>query len=217
MVIKRSRELFELVETLQNTLMSFATGGEIDANEYKQIREVLVGNPDIQELLPSFIRVNRDLRQMWPHFKRVSPTYQGRREYLWKEFAPLLDALQPGKGAPGDERVEAVLTVLSSASVHSAWQTALERRTSDPDGAITSARTLLETVCKHILDDLKIEYDVSAGDGRVARPFSFAPTDPSMRLSRTRLFPRWVRISKREPPACGQYPHGEEESARATV
>ena len=28
------------------------------------------------------------------------------------------------------------------------------------------------------------------GDGRVARPFSFAPTDPSMRLSRTRLLPR---------------------------
>jgi hypothetical protein len=37
-----------------------------------------------------------------------------------------------------------------------------------------------------------------------------------MRLSRTRLFPRWVRISKREPPACGQCPHGEAESARAT-
>jgi len=57
---------------------------------------------------------------------------------------------------------------------------------------------------------------VQYGDGRVARPFGFAPTDPSMRLSRTRLFPRWVRISKREPPACGQCPPGEEESARAT-
>jgi hypothetical protein len=30
----------------------------------------------------------------------------------------------------------------------------------------------------------------------------FAPTDPSIRLSRTRLFPRWVRISKREQLAC---------------
>jgi Abortive infection C-terminus len=99
---------------------------------------------------------------MWTHFKRVSSTYQGRREYLWKEFAPLLDALEPGKGAPGDDRVEAVLAVLSSASVHSAWQTALERRASDPDGAITSARTLLETVCKHILDDLGLVYDPSA-------------------------------------------------------
>jgi len=38
---------------------------------------------------------------------------------------------------------------------------------------------------------LKLAGDVlHDGDGRVARPFSFAPTDPSMRLSRTRLLPR---------------------------
>jgi Abortive infection C-terminus len=38
----------------------------------------------------------------------------------------------------------------------------LERRASDPEGAITSARALLETVCKHVLDDLGIGYDESA-------------------------------------------------------
>ena len=162
MSIKRNRELFEMVQTLQNTLVSFATGGSADPQEYRQMREALIASSDIEELLPSFIRVNRDTGQLWTHFKRVSPTYQGRREYLWKEFGPLLDALEPGKGAPGDERVEAVLAVLSSASVHSAWESALERRASDPDGAITSARTLLETVCKHILDDLGLEYDPSA-------------------------------------------------------
>jgi hypothetical protein len=31
---------------------------------------------------------------------------------------------------------------------------ALERRNADPEGAITIARTLLETVCKRILDQL---------------------------------------------------------------
>jgi hypothetical protein len=36
--------------------------------------------------------------------------------------------------------------------VYAAWQKALDRRAADPDGAITAARTLLETVCKHILD-----------------------------------------------------------------
>ena len=56
----------------------------------------------------------------------------------------------------------------------------------------------------------------ASGDGRVARPFSFAPTDPSMRLSRTRLFPRVVRVIQREPPACGKYAHAEEETVRAT-
>ena len=32
------------------------------------------------------------------------------------------------------------------------------------------------------------------GDGRVARPFGFALTDPGMRLSRTRLFPEVTRM-----------------------
>ena len=32
------------------------------------------------------------------------------------------------------------------------------RTTSDPEGAITAARTLLETVCKYILDDCNVTY-----------------------------------------------------------
>jgi hypothetical protein len=34
----------------------------------------------------------------------------------------------------------------------------LDRRVKEPDAAITSARTLLETVCKHVLDDLDVAY-----------------------------------------------------------
>ena len=30
---------------------------------------------------------------------------------------------------------------------------------SDPSGAITATRTMLETVCKHILDEGRVEYD----------------------------------------------------------
>jgi len=39
------------------------------------------------------------------------------------------------------------------------WQRAVERRSSDPDGAVTLARSLLETVCKHILDAAGVAYD----------------------------------------------------------
>ena len=37
-----------------------------------------------------------------------------------------------------------------------------------------------------------------------------------VRLSRTRLLPRMVRVIQPEPPACERYAHGEEESGRAT-
>lgn len=37
----------------------------------------------------------------------------------------------------------------------------MERKVSDPEGAITISRTILETVCKHILDELEVEYDAN--------------------------------------------------------
>jgi hypothetical protein len=155
-------ELFEKLEAFQNLLISYATGGAVDEDEFKRVRTELLSIQSIRDRLPRFVRTHRDFKQLWPHFKQVSGTYQGRREYVWKEFGPLLAEFEPSAEAPGDARVAEALAVLSSASVHTAWQTALERRVSDPDGAITSARTLLETVCKHILDAAGVSYDSSA-------------------------------------------------------
>jgi hypothetical protein len=45
-----------------------------------------------------------------------------------------------------------------SQHVHDAWQKALDRRVRDPEGAITAARMLLESVCKHILDEAEKPY-----------------------------------------------------------
>jgi hypothetical protein len=42
--------------------------------------------------------------------------------------------------------------------VHAVWEKALQRRHTDAEGAITVARTLLEAVCKRILDELRITY-----------------------------------------------------------
>jgi hypothetical protein len=51
-----------------------------------------------------------------------------------------------------------VLQTFDSEGVHAVWEKALRRRHTDAEGAITVARTLLETVCKRILDDLNITY-----------------------------------------------------------
>ena len=51
-----------------------------------------------------------------------------------------------------------LLQGLETAGVYAVWQKALERRHRDPAGTITSARTLLETVCKHVLDERGIAY-----------------------------------------------------------
>ncbi|WP_244414043.1 abortive infection family protein [Methylorubrum extorquens] len=55
-------------------------------------------------------------------------------------------------GSPADESISAALAAFDPTQVHARWTTAMERRASEPAGAITLARTLLEDVCKWILD-----------------------------------------------------------------
>lgn len=155
------RELLEKVETFQNMLVSFSTGGQIDHSEYKQIRAELLNEPLIQELLPRFVRTCRDIYQFWQFIKKEFAHYQERRSFLWSQFAPIIDMLESRMmaNAPSDITTAKGLKLLNSDAVHEAWRTALDRRFDDPDGAITAARTLIETVCKHILDNVGISYD----------------------------------------------------------
>lgn len=57
------------------------------------------------------------------------------------------------KGSPADESISAKLMAFDAVQVHARWAAALERRTLEPEGAITLSRTLLEDVCKWILDE----------------------------------------------------------------
>jgi hypothetical protein len=154
-------EFFERVETLQNMYVSYATGTSFEDTEFRHLREELLREPLVRDKLPRFVRTHRDLSQFWGFIKKVSPTYQGRREFLWEQFRPVLEFLE-NAGSPADESVTKILSKFDVENVHRVWTKALERRTEDPEAAITSSRTLLETVCKHILDESKVAYDDAA-------------------------------------------------------
>lgn len=150
---------FERAAYLQSLLVSHATGGVGDGNDYKLLRKHFLDNPETATLTPQFVRTNRDLEQFWNFIKHKFAHYAERREIIWSEFRPLLDFLEGRIRKPSDEGISDVLKNFDADGVHSAWAKALERRASDPEGAITAARTLLETVCKHILDDANIQYN----------------------------------------------------------
>ena len=59
---------------------------------------------------------------------------------------------------PSDATASAILSRIDAGHVSDAWQKALDRRAVDPEGAITVARSLLETVCKFILDEEHVTY-----------------------------------------------------------
>ena len=92
----------------------------------------------------------------------------------------MLDALEASSARPVDEVATETLTMLDADHVADLWQKALDRRQRDPEGAITAARTLLESVCKLILDDLAIPYsddDLPKLYGKVASALALAPSD----------------------------------------
>lgn len=152
------RELLEQAESLQNLLIAHATGSSGDNAEYLRLRQVVLSHPSLEAYVPRFVRTCRDLHQFWQFIKYKYETYRERRDFLWQEFRPLLELLERGGPSPADEAVTTALEEFDAAHVQSAWSKALDRRHSDPEGAITMSRTLLESVCKHILDEMQISY-----------------------------------------------------------
>jgi hypothetical protein len=154
--------LFKEVTALQDGLLDVATGQSMDNDRYVALRRELLDDPIVGPHLPAFVSKCRDLGQFWSFIKNAFSTYQERREFLWDEFDKALEIAETGGNAPADASIEDTLQVLGTGSVVKLWHRALRRRASDPEGAITLARTLLETVCKHILDDLSVTYDDNA-------------------------------------------------------
>lgn len=137
---------------LQNALIAEATGGSAQDSDYTMLRRHFMDDPSTKDLLPSFVRTCRDLSSFWGWIKYERKTYAERRQLIWSAFAPLLDHLEGRGRAPLDTRASEVLASFDADGVHAVWEKALARRQSDPDGAITAARTLLETVCKHVIE-----------------------------------------------------------------
>jgi hypothetical protein len=127
-------------------------------HDYAVLRADLLEKGALKFILPDFLKQCRDLDRFWSFIKKKFGHYDERREFIWSSFEPAFDLIESSLGSPADNEITNLLSSVSSESIHEVWQVALKRRSTDPDGAITIARTLLETVCKHILTDKAIEF-----------------------------------------------------------
>ncbi|RMB27736.1 abortive infection Abi-like protein [Sphingomonas sp. PP-F2F-G114-C0414] len=146
-------DVFERAMVLRDGLVSHCADGGIDTDVYRVLRRELMNDPVTSKLLPRFIRTHQTADgALWSFFKSVSPHWEPRRKFVREEFAPLLEMLERG-AAFADTVISEGIASFDAAGVMGAWNKALARRDTDPAGAITAARTLLETVCKHLLED----------------------------------------------------------------
>jgi len=173
-------ELHQKLDAIQTALIAAATQDEGDMEPYPSLRRELLTHPSVGPLMPEFVRRYPDLGRFWPFIKRKFGTYAERREFIWDEFSTsvqFVEGLRPG--SPSDASIENLLSSFDKEHVAAVWQKGVVRRSSDPEGAITAARTLLESVCKHILDEDGVEYaddaSLPALYRAVARQLRLAP------------------------------------------
>jgi len=156
-------ELMKKAQGLRMILTRVATGKDErgDSSLYSQLRTDFVLNRLTKSLLPEFVLSCRVLSDFWPYIKNRYGTYSERREFIREQLEPLLSYLEGDKLSPHDNAISDSISSFNCDSVTYMWEKALDRKEIDPDGAITVARSLIESVCKQILVERNIAYDDS--------------------------------------------------------
>lgn len=149
----------ERAAVLENLMTARATGDmSASTRVYEYLRREFMDDSSTKDLLPPFVGTCRTLNVFWPYIKEQASSYADRRLLISQAFTPLVEYLEGKNKAPSDKVVSDALETFDAEGVHIVWNKALDSRVSDPEGAITVARTLVETVCKRILDELSIRY-----------------------------------------------------------
>jgi hypothetical protein len=97
--------------------------------------------------------------------------------------SPIFGVKPIGKvgATPADNEISKTLLAFNPSDIHARWTEAIERRSTNPSAAITSARTLLEDTCKWILheagESFEDENDLPALYRKLAKFLKLAPDD----------------------------------------
>lgn len=151
-------ELVRKLESLESAYIATATNDGGDVDSFEENRRDLLDIPAVADLLPEFVHRYRSLPQFWQFIKSKIPTYAERRAFIWEGFRAAIEYAEARRSSPAALYVQEGLATLESSQIHLLWEKALRRRVDDPEGAITAARALVESVCKLILDEAGESY-----------------------------------------------------------
>ena len=158
-ILDELRTDYERADALVNLLIDRATGASPEEADFLGLRRYFIDHPDLSPFLPSWFASKRSLNQFWGHIKNRYSTYAERRQYLWSEFEPLLARVEVGTTSPAEDSILEGLKLFDADEVSRSWRRIVQRARSDPEGALTASRNLLETVLKHILDERAVSYN----------------------------------------------------------
>jgi Abortive infection C-terminus len=152
----------EILDNFQQLCIDFATGSHIDYKDYEEARNRVMSCPKLVARVPKWVTKTRFGGHFWEMIKEVSGTYNGRRKFIYESLSPVYEYIERKNIEPSSISFEEVLKRCSSKVIEELWGKIHSRRSTDPEGTITAARSLIESTCKYVLDDLGISYSHKA-------------------------------------------------------
>lgn len=142
---------------LKDIMISQATGQYANEKHYKELRQYFITRR--KNITPNIVIKNRDFNQFWIFIKNEYGTYEERRQFINNEFNDFLDELERENIISYYDNMNDAIKKMNSDFILNEWNKATDRKNDDPDGALTMARTLLESTLKHILEDSDVMYE----------------------------------------------------------
>lgn len=92
----------EAIERLESLMLLACEGNKDLSNgrEYKTLRKALLQREDLADVVPRYIRSQRDLNAFWAYIKAHSDKWEPRRQHIRDTFTPLIDRIEGRSKAP---------------------------------------------------------------------------------------------------------------------
>ena len=88
------KALIELIDAFKSGLLSKATSGDMDENDYKQYRDRLLEDPQLSDYVPPFIKSNRTAQDFRRYMQALEQHYVDRRSIINQQMDRLLEFVE---------------------------------------------------------------------------------------------------------------------------
>ena len=181
-------QTLENIRAFQTICIDMATGTHIPYETYEDARNTLMADLTIKSAIPDWIVTHRYGSHYWRFIKAKYEHYEERRIFLRTSFDELVEYVEGNGSHPISVSVQDALAAIQDDKLEDIWRKINLRKDTDIDGAITAARTMVETTLKYILDQENETYtnkdDLNDLYKKVATILNLSPGGHSEQLFR---------------------------------
>lgn len=160
--------LLATAKELRNLLLDFIAGGPSKAPRYKELRDGLMADSQVNGRMPQLVLEHENLNELWQFLKYKSPSKIERQEMIRSQFDELVRGL---RGAP--VAVTRDYEAIAVEKLFKGWFR-LSQDTMEPRRLLSTARKISVQVCSSIIDAHYHSSEIRGGNEDLVEVFNMA-------------------------------------------